>query len=65
MTLPPVANPIKLLMLQLRAESGLTVLDTTWVQRWTLGDDGVARCVPLFVNDVPAYVHAIWWDVLA
>ena len=65
MTLPPVSNPIKLLMLQLRAESGLTALDTTeadWLVELPSGGHVVRRLYP---RDVPMWVQRIWWDVLS
>jgi hypothetical protein len=54
------ANTLWCLSLQLAVEAGLPWQDTQWATRIEVDDDGVARVYPLFVNDVPAWVEAVW-----
>jgi len=57
---PLTPHPLKLLRLQLAVANGLPWQDVRWAARWQVDEDGTARCYPLRVSDVPAWVEATW-----
>jgi len=38
------------------------LVNQRWALRWETEADGVARCYPLFVKDLEAWVRQVWDD---